>query len=327
MALAEPNLDAIRSHRTSLAAPPDLREFWAATIAAARGVDRAPVFTRHRTPLKVIDTFDVVFAGYAGDSVRGWLHLPGGTTEPLPAVVEYPGYGCGRGLAHQSTLWAAAGFAHFVMDVRGQGSTWSVGDTSDPHQCGPTYPGVMTRGLPDRDTYYFRRLFADAVRAVDAARAHPLVRSDQVAVTGASQGGALTIAVSALAEKVVAAMPEVPFLCDIRRACRLTDESPYNEISGYLRTHRDQVESAFATLKYFDCALLAGQTQSPALFSVALMDLVCPPSTVYAAYNAWGGHKSIVEYEFNGHEGGGAFHDVTKIDWLRARLADSEPDA
>ena len=29
------------------------------------------------------------------------------------------------------------------------------------------------------------------------------------------------------------------------------------------------------------------------------MDDICPPSTVYAAYNAWAGPKRIIEYPFN----------------------------
>ncbi|WP_425558943.1 acetylxylan esterase [Kutzneria kofuensis] len=34
-----------------------------------------------------------------------------------------------------------------------------------------------------------------------------------------------------------------------------------------------------------DCALLARRITATTLFSVGLMDMVCPPSTVYAAYN------------------------------------------
>ena len=61
------------------------------------------------------------------------------------------------------------------------------------------------------------------------------------------------------------------------------------------------------TLSYFDGAVLARRATAPALFSVGLMDQTCPPSTVYAAYNAWAGaDKRIVEYPFNDHEGGQA---------------------
>jgi cephalosporin-C deacetylase len=37
---------------------------------------------------------------------------------------------------------------------------------------------------------------------------------------------------------------------------------------------------------------------------VALLDPVCPPSTVFAARNAWAAGADIVEFPFNEHEGG-----------------------
>ena len=51
------------------------------------------------------------------------------------------------------------------------------------------------------------------------------------------------------------------------------------------------------------------------------MDETCPPSTVYAAYNQYGGPKEIREYPFNDHEGGEGFHDVAKLRWLDDRFA------
>ena len=71
---------------------------------------------------------------------------------PLPCVVEYIGYGGGRGLAHERTLWAVAGYAHFVMDTRGQGSGWSVGETPDPDAGLPAEAGFMTRGIGSAET-------------------------------------------------------------------------------------------------------------------------------------------------------------------------------
>jgi len=50
------------------------------------------------------------------------------------------------------------------------------------------------------------------------------------------------------------------------------------------------------------------------------MDNVCPPSTVYAAYNAYAGDKSIRDYEFNDHEGGGALHELRRLEWLKRLL-------
>jgi cephalosporin-C deacetylase len=83
------------------------------------------------TALVAQETFDVTFNGFGGQPVKGWLILPSQRTGKLPCVVEYIGYGGGRNFAIDWLLWASAGYAHFVMDTRGQGSTWSAGDTPD----------------------------------------------------------------------------------------------------------------------------------------------------------------------------------------------------
>jgi cephalosporin-C deacetylase len=325
--------ERLRRHVTALADPPDLDAFWAETLAEnSHAVDAS--FQRAPSILTTIETLDTTFRGYRGDEIRGWLHLPANRTAgELPCVVEYLGYGGGRGYPHQHVLWAAAGFAHFVMDTRGQGSAWSTGHTSDPNTGESAYPGFLTRGILSRNDYYYRRLYVDAARAVDAARSHPSVDPEKVAVAGISQGGGLSLAVAALRDDIAAALPEVPFLSDMRRATELVDTSPYNEVSHYLKVHRERIEEVFQTLAYFDVALLAQRATAPALFSVGMMDTICPPSTVLAAYNAYRGPKQIAEYAYNEHDGGGELHEVLKVGWLRSlfddpgRSAGAEPAA
>jgi len=320
-------LDQLIAYRPALAVPPDFDAFWSDTLAEARTVDLGATFQRVDTGLAVIETFDVRYAGFGGHEIRGWLHLPAHRSGRLPAVVEYIGYGGGRGLPHERHLYAAAGYAHFVMDTRGQGSAWIPGDTADPGAGGePQHPGFMTRGVLDPQTYYYRRVYTDAVRAVDVVRAHPEVDGGRVAVTGTSQGGGITLAAAGLAADLVAVAPDVPFLCDFPRATTLIDTDPYGEVARYLKVHRDRVERVYETLSYFDGAVLARRAAAPALFSVGLMDRICPPSTVYAAYNAYGTDggdpaKEITVYPFNDHEGGQQFHERTKLAWLAARLA------
>lgn len=172
--------------------------------------------------------------------------------------MQFQGYGGGRGLAHEHVLWALAGYAHLVIDSRGQGSGWTTGDTADPVGSGPSAPAFMTRGIDDPHEYFYRRLFVDAVRAVQAIRSHVSIH----------------------------------------------------------RTH----DEVLATLSYFDGVSFARRSKVPALFSVGLMDTVCPPSTVYAAYNAYAGPKEIAVYPENDHEGGGPVHKERQLRWLRALL-------
>ena len=271
-------LETLRSYAPDLAVPAGLDAFWATTLAETRRHDLAARFTPIDNRLAVVDTFDASFAGFGGATIRAWLHVPVNRRGPLPAVVEFLGYGGGRGLPHERVLWAAAGYAHFVMDTRGQGSAWFVGDTADPDATGaPFHPGFMTQGILDPATYYYRRVFTDGVRAVEAARAHESIDPSRVALTGASQGGGISLAVAALVPDVAAVMPDVPFLSDFPRAITIADTNPYAEIVRYLKAHRDHVDRALATLAHFDVAILGRRAAAPALFSVGLMDLICPP--------------------------------------------------
>jgi cephalosporin-C deacetylase len=111
---------------------------------------------------------------------------------------------------------------------------------------------------------------------------------------------------------------DVPFLADIRRAIEITDAHPYAELVGYLRTRRTDVASAFATLDYVDGVNFAVRASATALFSVGLMDLICPPSTVFAAFNHYAGPKQISVWPYNGHEGGGTEQTLERADLLRA---------
>ncbi|MBN9432614.1 MAG: acetylxylan esterase [Bosea sp.] len=321
MPLYDLSIAELRAYRGEVTRPGDFDAFWAGTLAEARAVPLDARFEPFDAGLKIVEVLDVTFAGFGGHPVKAWLILPRQRAGKLPCVVKFIGYGGGRGFPHEHLLWPAAGYAVFVMDTRGQGSSWSKGDTADPVGSDPAHPGFMTRGILSPETYYYRRVFTDAVRAIEAARSHDAVDAARIAVTGGSQGGGISIAASSLDGSLKALMPDVPFLCDFPRAVGLTPRDPFPEISRFLAVHRDKVERVFATLAYFDGVNFASTDATPALYSVAIMDTICPPSTIFAAYNAHAGtEKAIREYGFNDHEGGGAFQDRAQLDWLSSRI-------
>ena len=307
---------ALWQHTSALVEPDDFDAFWTSTLAESRDRGTAPVATRVATPLTTLEVHDVTFAGFGGDPVRAWYRRPAGVDGPLPVVVQYVGYGGGRGEATENLLWASAGFAHLQVDTRGQGSGWSRGETPDPWGTGPQAPGVMTRGIEDPSTYYYRRLFTDAVRAVDAARLLPGADPDRVSVVGGSQGGAMAIAAGALADDVAAVVANVPFLCDIARAVGITDSKPFAEVVEYLAVHRDAADRVLRTLSYVDGVALARRGTAPARFSVALMDTIVPPSTVVAAHREWNGPKDLRVWRYNGHESGGPVEDQEAVTFV-----------
>ncbi len=322
MATTDLPLDVLRSYAPDVQEPDDFDAFWASTLAESRQADTGFTLEPADTPITGIRIDDLTFSGFGGEPIRAWVMRPAGATGPLPTIVEFQGYNGGRGIAGERLQWAASGYAHVFMDTRGQGSGWGGGgETPDPHGSGPAVAGFMTRGIHAPADYYYRRLFTDAVRLVDLVRSLDFVDATRIVLTGGSQGGGIALAAGALADGVRAVMPDVPFLCHFRRAVEATAEEPFTEITRYLSVHRGAEARTFETLSYFDGVNFARRISAPAYFSVALMDGIVLPSTVFAAYNQLQSRdKSIEVYAYNGHEGGQFLQWTRQAVWLQRLL-------
>ncbi|WP_433046269.1 acetylxylan esterase [Dactylosporangium sp. CS-033363] len=310
-------LEQLWTYRPPCDEPADFDLFWKQTLADARRPDLAVACDHVDAGLSTVDTYDLTFAGYGGQPVHAWLVRPHGAAGRLPCFVQYVGYGGGRGCVTEHLLWASAGYAHIVMDARGQGS-----DTPDPVvPADGGESGHVTHGSRDPSTYYYRRVFTDAVRCVEAARTLPWVDPSRIAVGGVSQGGGIGLAVAALDPAVAALLCDVPFLCHWPRAVRMALRPPYRDVAELCARLRHRADEVLSTLRYFDGLHFAARATAPAVFSAALLDQTCPPSTVFAAYNHYAGPKEMVVFPFNDHEGGGAPHAQWQLRRTAALLA------
>lgn len=311
-------LERLREYRTSTQEPDGLDDWWAKRLDQARAQARPPILTPYESDVyHPFQVFDVEFSGANGDPVKAWYIRPAGPANP-PVVVKYIGYGGGRGAPSEHVLLPALGYAVFVMDSRGQGGRWTSGATGDG-TAGPENSQVMTRGIATPEDYYYTRLFTDAVLAVDVAL-DLAGAAGTVGVSGASQGGGLALAAAALqGGNVSLCHADVPFLCDIQRAITLAPHAPYTEIPEFLAENVALIDTALNTLRYVDCALLARRITAPTLVSAGLMDDICPPSTVFAAYNEITADKDIIVYPYSGHSVPRA-HAESQLRHLRRHL-------
>jgi cephalosporin-C deacetylase len=317
--------DVLESIRVPLTKALDFEGFWRATLETYLPTTTDAVLVDYPTPMKYVDVKDVTIAGFNGDPIKGWFLSSRNADSQTPCIIMYDGYGGGRGLPHEWLFWVNVGYRVLVMDTRGQGGGFRVSDTADgAYPRASQTPGFMTQGILNKDDYYYRRVFVDAVAFVNAALKLPGVNPDRIIVAGGSQGGGICLAAASLSKNVFAAMPDVPFLCNYKKATEMVDTYPYHEITLYCRIHRDKVEQVFSTLSYFDCMNLVTMAKAPAIISIGMHDPVCPPDTIFAMRNHYAGPVSTEIYEYNTHEGGSVAHQLVQAKWLESLLEKSK---
>jgi cephalosporin-C deacetylase len=297
-------LEKLVEYKPALYREADFDSFWKQTVSAAVSQPLKAQFAPYELMPNGLECSSFRFDGYVANEndrpgrIAGWYVRPAAVGK-YPGVMFYHGYS-GRGVRPLDMIaLASQGLCVMSMDCRGQ-----TGDSSD-HSAptGGHFTGYMTQGILDPTGYYYRYVYADAVRALELLTSRPEVDATRLAVTGGSQGGAISLAVSALTPRTLSlSLPDVPFLCDFRRAINITPQNPYPEIVKYLKQNISHFEQAIRTLSYFDNINLAPWIKCKTVIANGLWDDVCPPSTIYAAYNHIAAPKQMCNYPFHGHE-------------------------
>ncbi|MFF2050511.1 acetylxylan esterase [Leifsonia sp. NPDC058194] len=281
--------EALLGHEL-LPTPDDYRAFWQDALDEAR---RSSLATRAEpvdAGLATTDVFDLSFRGAGGRPVTAWLRLPRHRPHPLPAVVHANGYGAGRLSPIDDLTWSAAGYAHLVVNTHGQGG----GST-----------GHLLDGIDDAERSYYRGVFVDTARAVEAARSLSEVDATRVAMIGNSQGGGIALGVGALVPDLVAVLAQAPFLTAAPFALQHAAQGPWTEVRRYLEEHPDRTSAVARTLSYVDGVTSARHATAPGWLSAGLADDICPPETARAATGAYAAPVAFREWPGAGHEAGG----------------------
>jgi cephalosporin-C deacetylase len=290
-------LDQMRQYKPTLYREADFEEFWNTTVAAAVAQPLNNELIPYDLPIRGLQCYAVRFDGFEGGRLAGWYVRPTSRGK-FPGVCVYHGYSGRAARPLELSSIAAQGICVLSMDCRGQN-----GQSQDAAVVSEGFAsGWMTKGVRDPKQYYFRYVYADAVRALELLANREEVDASRLAITGGSQGGALTLAVASLSERPMLALADIPFLCDFRRAIAIATQGPYPEIVTFLKSFPKHYEQVLRTLSYCDCMNLSPWIKCRTVVCNCLWDDVCPPSTIFAAYNHMTAEKQIEIYPFHKHE-------------------------
>ena len=309
MPLFEMPLEQLRTYQGRNPKPADFDAYWDRALKELESTPAEVELTPQSNPARFADCYDLWFRGVGGARIHSQYLRPraGG---PHPAILKFHGYSNHSWDWFDKLAWVAQGFVVAALDVRGQGGlSEDVGGVT-----GTTLRGHIIRGLSGNpDQLLFRQVFLDTVRLARIVMEMPEVDATRVAASGGSQGGGLTVACAALEPRIWRAAPVFPFLCDYQRVWEMDlARDAYDELTYYFTrfdpTHEHE-EEIFTRLGYIDVQHLAKRIEARVLMWTALMDMICPPSTQFAAYNKISSEKEMVLYPDFGHDDLPGQHD------------------
>jgi cephalosporin-C deacetylase len=291
-------------------APADFAEYWAKVQAEAKADD--VTLTRLEDKTKSTASVIVYRIGFetAGATCFGWLSVPRFPGR-YPGLLLLPGERV-RHLTPSASL-ADCGFVVMTLEPTGQ----PVDGTIKP---------LITQAyvnLHDPATVGLRAVMVRTLRALAALATVPEVDPNRLGVNGVSMGGAMALILAALDERVQAVAADVPYFCGIEQD---KDAAiwPYQEVSDYLKSHPDQQDGVWATLRYYEMANFLDRLTCPALVSAGINDSYSRPATIVALCNKLPG-PHVLKLYLGGHEGGGPVHWEAKVRWLGQVLGGPAP--
>jgi len=305
MAIFEMSLPELKRYEGRTPRPADFDAYWKRALDELAAVDPAvELIPTNFKAASFAECFDLYFRGVGGARIHAKYVRPARPGDGRhPALLQFHGYSMNAGDWFQLLPYAAAGMSILALDCRGQGGL----SEDRGGVVGTTLRGHFIRGIDDHpDKLLFRQIFLDTVELAHIAMSLPEIDPGRIGATGASQGGGLTLACASLEPRIKLVAPVYPFLSDYQRVWEMDlAKGAYEELSEYFRRfdpRHERERELFTRLGYIDVEHLAPRIRGRVLFTVGLMDEICPPSSQFAAYNRITAPKELVVYPDFSHE-------------------------
>ncbi len=282
--------------KPSVELPSDFKSFWE---TAKSDLAKVPFDTRmtlmpERCTEKV-NVYHVNIQNFGYSRIYGIAAIPKKEGK-YPAVLVVPGAGV-RPYSPDLNL-AERGVITFVIGIHGIPVNMDPGVYMDLGS--NALREYWTFNMDNKDRYYYKRAYLGCVRANDFITSLPQFDGTNLAVTGGSQGGALSIITAALDNRVKFLAAFYPALCDV---------------TGYLNGRAggwphffdknnivyNNTKEKLATIPYYDVVNFARELKIPGYYSWGFNDETCPPTSMHAAYNSISSPKDLKLVHDTGH--------------------------
>lgn len=273
----------------SLPVPDDFDAFWSAQKKKLAAIPANPRLTPVKIPRADVECFDLQ-AECVGAPVSAYFARPvGALQKSLPIILTVHGAGVRSSSLAGAADWARQGF--LAMDLNAHGIPNGEPEAFYSDLANGKLKNYRTAGHESRETIYFHGMFLRLVRALEFLTTQPEWDGRTLVVYGSSQGGAQAIVAAGLDARVTYVAASLPALCDHSGAV-------VGRVSGWpklvpIGPDGQPDATVLEAARYYDVVNFATRTRATTLVTAGFIDTTCPPTTVYAAFNALRGKKEI----------------------------------
>jgi len=272
--------------------PSDFEQFWDGAKADLAKIPINPVLTL--MPERCTDKVDVYHVSI--DNIKGKIY--GILCKPkaegkYPAILHVPGAGIRP--YYGDVRSAEKGIITFQIGIHG--IPVNLEQKVYDNLGSGALNGYQVSNMDDKDNYYYKRVYLGCVRAVDFIESLDCFNGQDIAVTGGSQGGALSIITAALDSRIDYLAAFYPALSDLTGYL-------HGRAGGWPHMFKDNFTNKpqkIETSKYYDVVNFARFVKVPGWYSWGYNDNVCPPTSMHAAYNVIPGSKELHLFQETQH--------------------------
>lgn len=280
--------------------PKDFDTFWKKALDEARQTDLngTKVLLADRCT-KDVNVYEISYNNNRwGSKMYGILSVPVKEGK-YPALLRVPGAGV---RPYSGDTYTASGQC-IVLEIGVHGIPVTMQQSVYDDLANSSLQGYWESNISDPDKNAYKRIVTGAVRGVDFIASLKEWDGKTLGVTGASQGGFLSLAVAALDKRITFLGVVHDAMCDY--------EAEVHGVAGgwpHYYYHEGKAPKVDTVLqakiegtRYYDGVNFAKRITVPGWYSFGYNDEVVPPTSSYGLYNIVTAPKTLSVYQQTGH--------------------------
>ena len=257
--------------------PDDFDKFWEDTKKELAAIEpNYKVEYNHEKSTATHKFYDVTMNSLENVTIHCWLTIPR-LPGRYPLIIAIPGY-----KQKVKSIYVEEN-AMFCICIR------SVNDLIKKNLLIGDLKELCVANIMDKNNYIYRGAIMDCLRSVDFIYSHTYemgIDTSRVAVSGGSQGGALSLITASFDHRLMLCAADNPIFCDFHNYLGIASTKTPNEFPFYdFKLTKIPWPTLLKTLDYFDVQNFVPNLKCPCLFAIGTRDPIAPPNCIYATYN------------------------------------------